>query len=434
MIVKDRSTLINDVMNKIFNYINSNLNLKKDLDDYYKMTGTSKDNKRILNNQTINYIFERRLGKNKKSIFDYVLEGLRDLTEEERNLINSLRNSINGVFEVRKITHNKFELFNILNEKLYEVLPLERMVKFRNLSVGHFILARIIKLDDEYVLYHVVDHINYPNRIVAFQIAVSRLAQEPYLFYFDNDEKLEELKENSVKLEEKFVNMFENNMVTTSSKYVDTLIGLINDYIEKGKKPAKTSIEKSIKPLKESSYFDINELRDGKNILVEAKKGFASQNKEYNVTLFADKISGLHVVPFMDIFLKVFEKDDYKKVKNYKECVSKFVNDAKITPLALQFANEKYPDIFIERINEILKTNYNSLDEILEKNKRFYIDNPYTSSTMTLYSSYAFKRLIEVIDETDNKKQEKIKVGRNDLCPCGSGLKYKKCCGKTVQI
>ena len=22
------------------------------------------------------------------------------------------------------------------------------------------------------------------------------------------------------------------------------------------------------------------------------------------------------------------------------------------------------------------------------------------------------------------------KVGRNDACPCGSGKKYKKCCGK----
>jgi preprotein translocase subunit SecA len=22
------------------------------------------------------------------------------------------------------------------------------------------------------------------------------------------------------------------------------------------------------------------------------------------------------------------------------------------------------------------------------------------------------------------------KIGRNDLCPCGSGRKYKKCCGK----
>jgi uncharacterized protein len=24
------------------------------------------------------------------------------------------------------------------------------------------------------------------------------------------------------------------------------------------------------------------------------------------------------------------------------------------------------------------------------------------------------------------------KVGRNDLCPCGSGKKYKKCCGGAV--
>jgi uncharacterized protein YecA (UPF0149 family) len=25
--------------------------------------------------------------------------------------------------------------------------------------------------------------------------------------------------------------------------------------------------------------------------------------------------------------------------------------------------------------------------------------------------------------------REAPKVGRNDLCPCGSGKKYKKCCG-----
>jgi preprotein translocase subunit SecA len=25
---------------------------------------------------------------------------------------------------------------------------------------------------------------------------------------------------------------------------------------------------------------------------------------------------------------------------------------------------------------------------------------------------------------------EQPKVGRNDPCPCGSGKKYKKCCGK----
>lgn len=30
----------------------------------------------------------------------------------------------------------------------------------------------------------------------------------------------------------------------------------------------------------------------------------------------------------------------------------------------------------------------------------------------------------------NNKQEKKVKIGRNDPCPCGSGKKYKKCCGK----
>ena len=36
-------------------------------------------------------------------------------------------------------------------------------------------------------------------------------------------------------------------------------------------------------------------------------------------------------------------------------------------------------------------------------------------------------------DETASTQQpvrKKEEAGRNDLCPCGSGKKYKKCCGK----
>ena len=28
------------------------------------------------------------------------------------------------------------------------------------------------------------------------------------------------------------------------------------------------------------------------------------------------------------------------------------------------------------------------------------------------------------------RKSARDKIGRNDPCPCGSGKKYKKCCGK----
>lgn len=40
---------------------------------------------------------------------------------------------------------------------------------------------------------------------------------------------------------------------------------------------------------------------------------------------------------------------------------------------------------------------------------------------------------VNKVGETKNgetAKQESHKIGRNDLCPCGSGKKYKKCCGK----
>lgn len=38
--------------------------------------------------------------------------------------------------------------------------------------------------------------------------------------------------------------------------------------------------------------------------------------------------------------------------------------------------------------------------------------------------------LAELAAATGTKPAKAIKVGRNDLCPCGSGKKYKKCCGR----
>lgn len=34
------------------------------------------------------------------------------------------------------------------------------------------------------------------------------------------------------------------------------------------------------------------------------------------------------------------------------------------------------------------------------------------------------------VDGTGPSSEAKTKVGRNTPCPCGSGLKFKKCCGK----
>lgn len=46
-----------------------------------------------------------------------------------------------------------------------------------------------------------------------------------------------------------------------------------------------------------------------------------------------------------------------------------------------------------------------------------------------IYSEEELKKFYKEQKESTTVRKEK-KIGRNDPCPCGSGKKYKKCCGK----
>ncbi len=46
-----------------------------------------------------------------------------------------------------------------------------------------------------------------------------------------------------------------------------------------------------------------------------------------------------------------------------------------------------------------------------------------------IYPEEELKRLYKEQKESTTIRKEK-KIGRNDPCPCGSGKKYKKCCGR----
>ena len=87
----------------------------------------------------------------------------------------------------------------------------------------------------------------------------------------------------------------------------------------------------------------------------------------------------------------------------------------------------------MEIVNSVLGKNY-TLDELLNKYKRRYVSNKIISSTTVLYRSNAFSNTLGIIEEDEAKPKidTSKKIGRNELCPCGSGKKYKKCCGANV--
>ena len=66
--------------------------------------------------------------------------------------------------------------------------------------------------------------------------------------------------------------------------------------------------------------------------------------------------------------------------------------------------------------------------EIFERLKKHYRDEfeDYKEEYQELWGNESMIANSGVVSVNESK----VKVGRNDPCPCGSGKKYKKCCGK----
>jgi uncharacterized protein YecA (UPF0149 family) len=66
---------------------------------------------------------------------------------------------------------------------------------------------------------------------------------------------------------------------------------------------------------------------------------------------------------------------------------------------------------------------------IVERLEGLYSESGRTQDLETLQADL---QISEVEYDKSGQKTEqakKVKVGRNEPCPCGSGKKYKKCCG-----
>ena len=139
----------------------------------------------------------------------------------------------------------------------------------------------------------------------------------------------------------------------------------------------------------------------------------------------------MYAVPFYGTFNKIFEVENVTEIANYDKCVEYFLTNDKISANILKKVASKHKN-FMEVINKILKNNY-KLEDLLKKYKNRYQENKIYSSTTVLYKSKAFSQTLGIIEEFEEKPQiDTTNVGRNDPCPCGSGKKFKKCCGANV--
>lgn len=423
MLILEDLKEINDVIKELAEFIQNDEFVKPDFEEYIRTV-----NGMNLQSACFNYIFERNLDN--KSILTLYLENTKKVPASTKKIVKALMASMSSIFEVKRVLQNGFDLNNIINEKIYSVVSLVKMTSFRGIGAGQYVVARIFKFEKAYYLLEISGVLPSSRKDDALRYSVAKIIQNPELVYFDNPEKQKEIEKNVKEIYDKFIKFFGKDEVVTTNKFADDLIGAFNDFAEGGE---KIDIQDKIQLPETYKFFDVSEFNNSyDNFLENSLGGFSSHKETYDVGIIFDKELGLYAVPFFETFNKVFE--NFESVENAKACVEFFLQNDKFSANIIKRVAECHEN-FMDVVNKLLNANY-TLDELLQHYKSRYLENKIFSSTTVLYKSKAFSKTLGIIEEDIEKPSlegiDLSKIGRNDPCPCGSGKKFKKCCGANL--
>lgn len=423
MLILEDLKEINDVIKELAEFVQNDEAVKPDFEEYIRTV-----NGMNFQSACFNYIFERNL--NHKSILTMFLENSKKLPASTKKIVKALMNSMSSIFEVKRVLQNGFDLNNIINEKTYGVVSLVKMTSFRGIGAGQYVVARIFKFEKAYYLLEISGVLPSSRKDDALRYSVAKIIQNPELVYLDNPAKQKEIEKEVKDIYDKFIEFFGKDEIITTNKFADDLIGAFNDFAEGGE---KVEFQDKIQHPESYKFFDVSEFNNSyENFLENSLGGFSSHKETYDVGIVFDKELGLYAVPFFETFNKIFEEPE--KIENAKACVQFFLENDKFSANIIKRVAERHEN-FMEVVNKFLGTNY-SFDELLEHYKARYLENKIFSSTTVLYKSKAFSKTLGIIEEDIEKPAlegiDLSKVGRNDPCPCGSGKKFKKCCGANL--
>lgn len=436
MSVIDKLSSISDTLSSVFKFAQENSEIKEDFDEYLKTIGMYNAAASEINSVLVTYVFERAFHKGADSVFSMYLKEKQDIDSNTKNIVLALQNAIDALFEVKAVQKTGFDLYSLVNEKKYFAMPLVKMSHLRGIYKGNYILARIFPYENEYYIIEIRETYSSMDKDRVLKYAVAKIIERPENLYKDNDQKLKEIETEISKFSEKFTSCFGSDEVITTNECVDNLISDFNDYYFDSEKDP-SAIKELIKPIENYGYFKVPEFNSSYDNYIESSMaGFSSHSSKYDVGVIFDKELGMFIVPFYGTLCHIFETENYKDIKGWDECIKAFMENDKIPATLVKKLAEKYPN-FLDVLNDLYGTQM-ALDEFLEQYKLDYLKDKIYSPTSVLYASKSFGDLMGFIPTEEEIKAKEIQaqngqtIGRNDPCPCGSGKKYKKCCGAMV--
>lgn len=155
---------------------------------------------------------------------------------------------------------------------------------------------------------------------------------------------------------------------------------------------------------KSLSYYSFTK----QQLLAAGEPGFVERNKSY-----------MQLVQFLSQHFEI-SKEDADQVA--EECI--FATRVGDTPEDLmKYLTSMFKFDSVEKLQALMDI----VVELMNSTREWFLKG-YTS----LELSSMEKKQLKPLPAADKDTNADAKVGRNDPCPCGSGKKYKKCCGRSI--
>jgi SEC-C motif len=356
---------------------------------------------------TDNFVYSYRF-RDDLTVIDRFVSEAADLSEKEKAIVLRWKDPVVGLFQVKRTLPDGFVAENLINEVEYTIKPTTIPQRLEKLArPGAFFRAKIIPVSDkEYIFSGTQEFLNTSEKEMLKRVAQLQM-KHPQFAFRDNKERVKRGFELQKKERALFIEYFGSDEVLTEGEKLDELMTGFMDY----------KLKKHDKPIPEG--YTPPKMKLPKDLL-----------NSKDVGIVFDEISGQSFLINYGLILSIFQNPDVLRIKRYEDDILIYLKDETISPLILRRIFFRYPQNTEFIIGGILNRPEFDLkrdfDSLMEEFKPSFKGRKIFPQMMPMS-----ERMVRVLKpETYKGEENGSKIGRNDSCPCGSGKKYKKCCGK----
>ncbi len=152
------------------------------------------------------------------------------------------------------------------------------------------------------------------------------------------------------------------------------------------------------------------------------------------VGLIYDEVDGLNFLAGFGLIQEAFAHPESTSDRRHREAALSYLEDSSISPRLLRRLAEQDPERASRLFQRLLKRPRFSWEQdgeaLLRRYKADYFAHPVLPSITPISEGLAQAHITAGSAAAAIPAPAAHRPGRNDPCPCGSGKKYKKCCGR----